>query len=70
MSRPVVSLDLRGRLGERQQARSGELVEPADVLVVGERGDRDVGDVVGIDERLGGVAGRKRDRAAKMCSIM
>ena len=33
--------------------------------VVGQRRDRDVGDVVGVDERLRGVTGRKGDLAAE-----
>ena len=48
--------DLGGRLGEGQQPRTGQLVELPDVTVVGERGHRDVGDVVGVDERLGDVS--------------
>ena len=33
--------------------------------IVGQRRDRDVGDVVGVDERLGRVSGRERDLAAQ-----
>ena len=65
MSRPVRRGDLVDRLGEGQQARAGQLVQLADVAVIGERGDGDVGDVVGVDERLGGVAGRERHLAAE-----
>jgi hypothetical protein len=43
--------------------RAGELVQLADVPVVGQRGDRDVGDVLGVDERLRSVPGRERDLA-------
>ena len=64
--------DLVHRLGERQQARAGQLVELADVAVVGERGDGDVGDVVGVDERLRRVAGRaarrRRSGRGRACS--
>jgi hypothetical protein len=33
------------------------------VPIVGQRRDRDIGDVVGVDERLGRVSGRKRNLA-------
>ena len=45
--------ELRRDLLEAQRARAGELVDLADVAVVGQRGDRDVGDVLGVHERLG-----------------
>ena len=63
--RPVALDDLVDRLGEGQKPRAGQLVELADVPVIGQRGDRDVGDVVGVDERLRRVAGRERDLAAE-----
>ena len=44
--------DLVYRLGEREESRSGELVDLALMTVFGERGDSDIGDVVGIDERF------------------
>ncbi|HEV3398622.1 MAG TPA: NAD(P)H-binding protein, partial [Actinomycetes bacterium] len=40
--------DLLDRLREREEPGAGHLVELADVPVVGERRDRDVGDVVGV----------------------
>jgi len=50
---PVCRLgDLADRIGKGQQPGAGQLVHLADVAVVGERGHRHVGDVVGIDERL------------------
>ena len=55
--------DLRHRFCEAEQARAGELVELANVPVVGQRGDRDVGNVVGVDERLPDVSGGERDLA-------
>ena len=58
--------DLRDRLVEAQRARAGELVDLAVVPVLRQRGDRDVGDVLGVHERLGHVAaraGRPRRRA-------
>ena len=55
--------DLEDRLREREEPGPGELVELADVPIVGQRRDRYVGDVVGVDERLGRVCGRKRDLA-------
>ncbi len=51
--------DLVDGVGERQQAGAGQLVDLAHMAVVGQRGDRDVGDVVGVDERLGRVARRR-----------
>ena len=51
--------DLFDRLGEGQKPRAGQLVELADVPVLGQRRDSNVGDVVGVDERLRGVTGRK-----------
>jgi len=56
--------DLGDRIGEGQRPGPGQLVDLADVPVVGQRRGRDVREVVGVDERLGGVAGRERDRAA------
>ena len=57
--------DLFDRLGEGQKPRAGQLVELAYVPVLGKRRDGNVGDVVGVDERLRGVTGRKRDLAAE-----
>jgi len=56
--------DFLDRLPELEESWTGELVELADVPIVGQRRDRDVGDVVGVDERLGRVSGRKRDLVA------
>ena len=47
--------DLLDGLGEGQQSGSGQLVEFADVSVVGQCSDGDVGDVVCVDKRLGRV---------------
>jgi hypothetical protein len=52
--------DLGDRLAEAEQPRAGELVDLAGVPVLGERRDRDIGDVLGIDERLRDVLGRQR----------
>ena len=57
--------DLADRVGEREQPRPGQLVELPGVAVLRERGDGDVGDVVGVDERLGHVADRQRDLAGQ-----
>ena len=51
--------DLADGVGERHQPRAGQLVDLADVAVVGERRHRDVGDVVGVDERLELIGGGK-----------
>jgi hypothetical protein len=56
--------DLPDGVGERQQAGAGQLVDLAHMAVVGQRGDRDVGDVVGVDERLRRVRGRERELPA------
>ena len=48
---------------EGEEPGSGDLVELADVAVVGEGGDRDLGDVVGVDEGLEHRAGREVQRA-------
>jgi len=40
------------------------------VPVVGQRRDRDVGDVVGVEERRGHVTGREPDLPAQKCSSM
>ena len=55
--------DLRRGLVEAQRARAGQLVDLAVVAVLGQRGDRDVGDVLDVDERLGHVARGQRDLA-------
>ena len=55
--------DLRGGLVEAQRARTGQLVDLALVAVLGQRGHRDVGDVLDVDERLGDVAHGQRDLA-------
>jgi hypothetical protein len=54
-----------GHVGECQEPGPGQLIELADVLVVGQRGDGDVGDVVRVHEGLGRVAGGERDLAAQ-----
>ena len=64
-SRPVAAAISADRLGERQQPRAGQLVDLARVPVLGQRRDRDVGDVVDVDERLRHVAGRQRDLAGQ-----
>ena len=55
--------DLRDRLLEAQRPRPGELVDLAVVAVLGQRGGRDVGDVLDVDERLGDVPRRHGDLA-------
>ena len=55
--------DLADRLGERQQARAGQLVDLAGVPVLGQRRDRDVGDVLDVDERLAHAVDRQRELA-------
>ena len=62
---PARGRDDGGGVRERQRVRAGELVEPADVAVVGERGDGDVGEVVDIEERRGHVTARQPDLAAE-----
>ena len=57
--------DDRGGVGERQRVWAGQLVEPADVAVVGERRDGDVGEVVDVEERRRHVAARQPDLAAE-----
>ena len=57
--------DLGDRFGERQEAGSGDLVDLTGVTAFGERGDRDVGDVVGVDERLDHRVDRQCDLAAQ-----
>jgi hypothetical protein len=59
------SADLRDSVAEAEQPRTGQLVEVADVAVVGQRGHRDVGDVVGIHERLLHMVDRQRHRAGE-----
>ena len=61
MSRPAALPNLLHRLREAEQPWAGELVELADVSVVGERRHRDVGDVVRVDERLRRLPGGKGD---------
>ena len=56
--------DFQDRLSEREEPGPGELVELPDVPIVGQRRDRDVGDVVGVDERLRRIPGRKRNLVA------
>jgi hypothetical protein len=51
--------DLADGLGEGQRPRAGQLVELARIPLLRQRGDRDVSDVVGIDERFGRVARRE-----------
>ena len=53
--------DLVDRLLEGQQAWAGDLVELAHVALFGQCRDRDVGDVVDVDERLRRIAGRECD---------
>ena len=48
-------------VGERQQPRTGQLVQLTRVSGLGECGDRDVGDVVDVDERFDHVAHGQRD---------
>ena len=48
--------DLLDGLPEGQKTRAGQLVELAYVTVVGERRDRDVGDVLRVNKRLGRIA--------------
>ena len=55
--------DLGRGIREGEQPRPGHLVPLPDVAIVGQRGDGDVGDVVGVDERLGHVPGRERELA-------
>ena len=62
---PGRARDLGDGFGEGQQPRAGQLVDLADVAFVGECGDRDVGDVVGVDERFRGVTGGQSDLAAE-----
>ncbi len=56
---------LGGRIGEGEQARAGQLVDPPVVAATGERLDCDVSDVLEIDERLGDVSCGKGDVAAE-----
>ena len=65
MSRPVASAMSADGVGEAQQPWAGQLVDLADMAVLGEGGRRDLGDVVGVDERLGCVSGREHDLAAQ-----
>jgi hypothetical protein len=57
--------DLRDHVGEGHQPRAAELVAPAGVPVLGECGDRHLGDVLGVDERLLAVPGRQPNLAAQ-----
>jgi hypothetical protein len=57
--------DLRRGVGERQQVRTGHLVGAALVPRRCQRGRHDVGDVVGVDERLGDITDRKREDAGQ-----
>jgi hypothetical protein len=50
---------LGGRLGGGQRPWAGRLVQLADVPVVGQGGDRDLGDVVGVHDRRGHLAARE-----------
>ena len=52
--------DLGRGVREGEQPRPGHLVPLPDVAIVGQRRHGDVGDVVGVDERLGHVPGRER----------
>ena len=63
--RPVAAAISADGVGEGQQPRPGHLVDLARVAVLGERGDRDVGDVVDVDERLGHVAGGQGEHAVE-----
>jgi DNA-binding transcriptional LysR family regulator len=56
--------DLLDRLREGQQPRAGQLVDLAPVPVLRQRGDRDVRDVLGVDERLLHAPGGQRHLAA------
>ena len=51
-------------LGEGQQPGPGQLVELANVALVGQRRDRDIRDVVRVDERLGCLTRRQGHLAA------
>jgi len=53
--------DLGDGVGEPQQSGAGHLVDVVYVPLLRQGGDRDVGDVVGVGERLGHVAGGERD---------
>jgi hypothetical protein len=57
--------DLLDRLRERQQPRTGQLVHLPGMPVPGQRRDGDVGDVAGVEERLGHVRDRERDLAGQ-----
>ena len=48
--------DLPDSVGESQQPGPGQLVGLAGVPIFGKRGDRDIGDVLDVDERLGHVS--------------
>ena len=63
MSRPAAATDLRRRTRNRQEPRTADLVELANVPVVRQRGDGHIGDVVGVDERLNDIANRQHDLA-------
>ena len=52
MSRPLALAISAIGLGEAQQPRAGQLVDLPGVAGLGERRHRDVGDVVGVDERV------------------
>jgi hypothetical protein len=55
--------DLADAFGEGPQAGDRQLLALARVAVLGESGRRDVGDVVGVDERVGVVAGGQSQHA-------
>lgn len=56
---------LGGRLGGGQRPWAGQLVQLADVPVVGQGGDRDLGDVVGVHDRRGHLAAREPQLATE-----
>src|SRR5690348_9393395 len=55
--------ELGGGLREREQLRASQIVRDARVTLRGERGDRDLGEVVAIDERLDDGVRREHDLA-------
>jgi hypothetical protein len=57
--------DLPDGFSEGQQPWARQLVDAAGVSVLGEGGGRDVGDVLGVDERLAHIADGERDLAGE-----
>ena len=56
---------MTARIAKRQEARPRHLVQLPRVALLAQRGDRDVGDVVYVDDRFANIAGRQSDHTVQ-----